>query len=143
MKLGIEELTDRSQTGKRIYQCSKYFKDLGLLLDLSLRDFYDFVRRIPYKEDGPNEIVARPKYLIYGKKSLDCKKKAVLFGAWLQAHGISWRLVAVAENPDKIIHHVFIQALIDGSWKNIDATYPHYQLFEKKPQVTYAEELLR
>lgn len=143
MRIGIEELTDRIQSGKAIYKSARYYMDLGEYLDSTLVHFYNFVRKIPYKMDGLNELVARPKYLLDKNKfpGLDCKKKATLIGAWLNAHGIKWRAVAVSERPDKKIHHVFVQALINKRWRNIDATYEHYNLFEAKPEVTRAQEL--
>lgn len=146
MRGKVQPLSSRTQTGTEIYESARYFQDLGTHLDSSLRNFYDFVKNIPYKEDLlPTEIVSRPRFLLqrrYNLKGLDCKKKAVLMGAWLNAHNIPWRLIAVSERPDKAIHHVFVQAKIHNEWKNVDATYPEYHLFEKKPSVTYGEILL-
>ena len=113
-------------------------------MDTHLSCFYNFVRSIPYKEDGfYAEIIARPKFLMDRAKfpALDCKKKAVLIGAWLNAHNIPWRLIACSERPDRQVHHVFVQAFISGHWRPIDATYPDYYLFQAKPEITYAEEL--
>ena len=144
MKVDVQELRSRLQTGKQIYQMAKLFGDLGNQLDTTLQQFYDYVRGIPYREDNFfAEIVSRPAYLMDKTKfpDLDCKKKAVLLGAWLNAHGIPWRLIASSERPDKMVHHVFILALINGSWYPIDATYPDYKLFQAKPELTYAEEL--
>lgn len=146
MKIGVENLTDRVQSGRAIYKASKKFTDLGEYLDTTLSEFYNFVRSIPYKQDHfYAEVVSRPKYALDRKKfpGIDCKKKAVLIGAWLNAHGIPWRAVAVSEKPDKKIHHVFVQAKIKGKYRNIDATYPEYNLFDPKPEVTAAEELPR
>jgi len=155
MKIGSEKLLNRSQTGKEIFKMAEYWHDLDKfgMLDLTLIDYFNFVASIPYIED-PNgsEIVARPKYLLNQKyfKKLDCKKKAVLIAAYLNAHGYkpggktgkAWRIVAVSEKPNKEIHHVFIQALINEKWRTIDPTYAEYRLFDGKPSVTYAEELL-
>jgi len=146
VKAKFENLYDRAQTGAAIYKSAEYFRDLGNYLDLSLSDFFDFVRRIPYLEDSePTELVARPQFLIHkkhGLKGLDCKKKAVLMGAWFNAHNTPWRLVAVSERPDKQIHHVFPQFFDDNGWQNADATYPDYRLFDRKPNVTHAEILI-
>jgi hypothetical protein len=146
LKAEIKELQSRAQTGRSIYRSAKYFKDLGIHLDDSLQQFFNHVRAIPYKEDGLSaEVVSRPKYLLGNNfpEGIDCKKKAVLIGSWLNAHNIPWRLVAVSERKDKKIHHVFNQAQIQGEWKNIDATYPSYKLFESKPGVTAGEKLPR
>jgi len=137
-------LKSRVQSGKSIYRMAKYYKDLGIYLDTDLQTFFNFVRNIPYKEDELNEVTARPKYYLSGVlKALDCKKKMVLMGAWLNAHGVPWSLTAVSERPDQEVHHVFISALIDGKKRSIDPTYNYFTLFEPKPGVTYAEELPR
>lgn len=146
MKIGIHDLKSRTQSGREIYRAAKYYNDLGKYLDTTLQNFYNYVKSIPYRIDPFwGEIIARPKYLIDRSKFpfLDCKKKAVLIGAWLNAHNIPWRAVAVSERPDKQIHHVFIQARINNDWRNIDATYNDMVLFEAKPEVTRAEELPR
>lgn len=143
MKIGYEDLNTRAQTAKSIYKSAKYWRDLGSGLDTDLKTWFDFVRQIPYREDTEAaEIVGRPKYLLNDElfpRGLDCKKKAVLIGAWLEAHGIPWRLVTVSEKKNKEIHHIFPQAFINGTWKNIDATYEDYELFEPKPEVTRAQ----
>ena len=141
------KLEDRTQTGTAIYESAKFYQDLGSQLDTSLRDYFNFVKNIPYLEDnGKIELVSRPKYLInrrFNLKGLDCKKKSVLMGAWFNAHNTPWRLIAVSERPDKEIHHVFVQAKINNAWENVDPTYPEYNLFDKKPQVTAGEVLLK
>jgi len=146
MKVGVSDLKSRAQSGKSIYRMANYYRDLGKNLDTTLSQFFDFVRNIPFEEDPLlAEITSRPLYLLDRVKfpALDCKKKAVLMGAWFNAHNIPWRLVAVSEKPDKQPHHVFTQAKIEGEWRAIDPTYPHYMLFEPKKMVTYAEELPR
>lgn len=147
LRLQEEPLFDRAQSGKAIYRMAKkYYSDLGGMADTTLNQFYDFVRQIPYVEDAyGEEVIARPLWLLSEKifPGSDCKKKAVLMGAWAEAHGVPWRLIAVSERPDKMIHHVFPQFKIRGLWENVDATYPEYRLFEAKPQVTAGEELLR
>jgi len=147
LNVKIEPLLDRAQTGKSIYRLAgNFWTDLGGMADTTLLDFHSFVKNIPYVEDAYGlEVTARPLWLLSQDifPGSDCKKKAVLMGAWAEAHGIPWRLIAVSETPDKLIHHVFPQFKINGEWSNVDATYPDYQLFESKPYVTEAEELLR
>lgn len=144
MKLGVQKLTSRVQTGRQIYKMAKFYRDLGSKLETTLSSFFNYVKSIPYSEDDLTaEVVARPKYLMKNFSSLDCKKKAVLMGAWFEAHGVPWRLLAISERPDKKIHHVFPQAKIEGEWRTADATYPEYNLFEPKPLATKAEELPR
>lgn len=138
------ELKSRAQSGRSIYRMAEHFRDLGPYLDTTLSQFFDLVKNAPYIEDTVDEVTARPKYYLSGiLDGMDCKKKMIFMGAWLNAHGIPWRLVAVSENPDKEIHHVLIQANIQNNWKNIDPTFSDFQLFEGKENVTFAKELLR
>ncbi len=149
MKAKTQDLTSRPQTGTEIYQSAEYYPDLGMHIDTPLSQFFNFVKSIPYIEDSePTELISRPKYLLRRRNfaGLDCKKKATLIGAWLNAHGLrpgkDWHLISQSERPDREIHHVFVQAKFDGEWRNIDPTYPEYKLFEPKPNSTNAEVLL-
>lgn len=146
MPVFVEVLKNPIQTGRKIYKCASKWEDLGDFVDSPLLNWFNYLRRIPYKEDPETvELVARPKYLLdpYYFTALDCKKKAVLSGAWLEGNEVIWRLIACSERPDKSIHHVFTQARIDGVWRNIDPTYSNYRLFDGKPEITYAKELPR
>jgi len=145
MPVKVSPLLSRDQSGRAIYRQAKNFGDLKGGLETTLRDWFDFVKALPYEENPPGtEIVKRPAFVLREQETpIDCKQKAVLMGAWLEAHGIPWRLAAVSERKDKQIHHVMIQAKIEGRWKNIDATYSDFELFEPKRNVTYAEELPR
>lgn len=147
MDVFVEKLTDRYQSGKEIARLAReYWGDLDESgdLDRPLPQFFDKVRKIPYAEDSKNEVVARPKYLLDPDyfEALDCKKKAVLMSSYLEAHGEPWRLVTVSEMPSKEIHHIFPQMEIDGEWYNVDATYPDYELWAAKPEITAAEEIV-
>lgn len=147
-------LTDKAQTGKKMHMLVKRFaSDLNRikvmkkgkavsLSDLSLPDYFDFVRKIKYKRDtSPVEIVARPLYIMgMTNKGIDCKKKNIMICAWLKNHNFPYRMLAVSTRKDKKVHHVFPQAKIAGDWKNLDATYSTYRPFEKKC-VTYVEIL--
>ena len=141
MIIGIQTLFSRNTTARQIENSAKHFRDLGFLLDTTLEQFFNFVRRIPYKMDSESwEIVARPAYLLDKNRfpALDCKKKSVLILAWLYAHGIPGRLVGISELPSKVIHHIFPQAFINGKWRNLDPTYPEFKMFEPKPNATHA-----
>lgn len=155
MQVREQNLTSRDQTGREMYKiCRRYWQDLGNSLDTTLSGFFDKVRKIPYQQDSASaEVLSRPKYSLNPQSgvgrytmgepgALDCKKKAILMGSWLEGHGIPYRFVAVSETPNGVPHHVFTQAKIGGEWKNVDPTYPEYALFEPKPGVTNAVELL-
>ena len=137
-------LKDRSQTGDQIKWLAKtFYNDLGKNLELSLPQFHQKIRQIPYAEDLEDEVTARPAYLLDPKlfPALDCKKKAVLIASYLEGTGNEWRLVANSERDDEIIHHVFPQVKIDGEWYSVDATYDDMELYDAKPESTSAEEL--
>jgi hypothetical protein len=144
-----EPLIDKRQTSDAIKKIiGSYNDDLKNIFvgdvplsDFGLRDFYNFVKNIPFRKDPrPIEIIARP-YLIVKHKDLgmDCKKKSVLVGSYCEYNNIPYRLVISSKRGDKKCHHIFVQIEgPDGSWKNVDATYPEYNIFEPK-SVTYAE----
>lgn len=147
MRMKVIPLRDRIQTGREIsWHARNFWSDLDETgdLDKTLEQFYDKVRSIPYVEDSKNEVVARPLFLLDKEifPALDCKKKAVLMSSWLEAHGEPWRLVTNSELPSKEIHHIFPQTFIEGDWRNVDATYPDFELFQAKPESTAAEELI-
>ena len=147
MPIRVAPLKDRIQTGKEITRMAKeHWPDLDITgdLDKPLEEFFNKVRRIPYVENAFNEVVSRPLFLLDENifPALDCKKKAVLMSAWLEAHGEDWRLITNSELPSEEIHHIFPQAYIDGEWRNVDATYEDYELFDPKPESTAAEELI-
>jgi hypothetical protein len=149
-----EDLFDKKQTAATIKKLvATYYKDLEDIsinvsgksipvLSLSLFEFFDFVRKIPYRRDpSPLEIVSRPYYILkHLKIGMDCKKKAILISAYLKNKGVQYRYIASSKRPDKKIHHIFVQGLIDNEWKNLDATYSNYKPFESKT-VTKAEIL--
>lgn len=138
MKIGTAFLFHQDQTGAEMRRLVKnYWKDLGNYIEMPLNNFFEFVKRIPYTEDNAAEIIARPG-IILNSAYADCKKKAILLASWAEAHGIPWRFLAISERPDKQIHHVFPQFKINGIWKNIDATYPEFVIFEGKPNLTRA-----
>jgi hypothetical protein len=157
MRWKTEPLHDRRQTGRRMYALAALSGDLSSiyihdksrpvpLSRLPLPRFYNLVRRIPYRrDDNPVEVVARPKYLIErARGGLDCKKKAVLLGAWFNANGYrplkDWRFVAMSSKPSGSIHHVFPQINLSGEWRNADATYKYMRLLQPK-RVTSFEVL--
>lgn len=126
-----------------MYAMESHYPDLGPLSQFTLSEFFDYVRMIPYRRDPRGtEITARPEILLGSFPALDCKKKAILCGAYLQANGIPHRFIACSQRADRKIHHVFTQAKIGDDWKNVDPTYAKYRLFEPKT-LTKAEVLPR
>ena len=147
-----ERLYSKNQTGRRMYWLARRFSgdiakalvrrsgSVKRMVDLSLAEMYDVVRSIPYRrDDKPVEVVARPLHILAGAGGgADCKKKAIILGAWLhetnksRAEPIHWRFVGVSSLKSRRIHHVLPQIKIDGEYKNVDATYPKNKIFDRK-----------
>jgi hypothetical protein len=139
-------LLSKAQTGRGMYRLvEKFHGDLGPLARLPLPQFFHLVRKIPYQRDKQGqETIARPAMLLGPAAefpALDCKKKGILIASWLRANGIPYRLMACGQFPAKKFHHVFPQGAIGGRWRNLDATYPHYRMFQKKARISRAEVL--
>jgi len=146
MNIIREALHKKEQTAEKMYWLIEAFhtdlEQISLetpsgvkpLSVLSPEEFFDFVRKIPYKRDTrPVEVIARPYYLIKDrKKGLDCKKKSILMGSYFRINGIPFRLIGSSSREDEKIHHVFIQGKIAGKWENFDCTYSHYRPYEIK-----------
>jgi len=111
----------------------RYFRMNGTPLnELPLDHYYRVIAEIPYKRDLSGiEVVTRPYLVLSGKQSADCKKKAILISSYLQNNGIPYRFKAVSSRKNGELHHVIVEAKINGKWIEIDATYPKNQLFQK------------
>jgi transglutaminase-like putative cysteine protease len=112
------------------------------------RSFFDFVRAIPYVSDDDRfpgrvvELVPRPAHLLDRGRfpALDCKKKAILIGAWARGNGYPYRFLAVSHRVDREVHHVFPQINFGKGWVTVDATFPDFEIGAPQP-VTFAAEL--
>ena len=145
-----EPLNNKKQSIDKIfYLASRYASDLdsiyvngsnGLtnLSSLTLEEYFDVVRKMPYQRDEePIEIVARPKIIFeryLNGTGRDCKKAAVIIGAYCNKNGIPWRVAVVSTRPDKKIHHIFPQADLNGNgqYVNLDATYSNMRIAQPK-----------
>lgn len=135
----------REDTARKMYALAQIFKaDLGALAGLPFPSFHAYLRKIPYISDEQAygnpmlEVLGRPGYLVAwaGFPGLDCKKKAILTGAWAENNGIPWKLIGMSERKDKEIHHVFPVLWNGTAWVNVDATYPNFQIGAPKPGMT-------
>jgi len=139
-------LYDKEQTAKKMkFVIGRFFNDLQKikirkdkkivpLPSLTVVEFFYIVRSIPYRKDNsPIEIIARPKHILRHKSlGMDCKKKSILMSSFLKLKNIPYRLMGVSRKRDKKIHHVYTQGLINGNWRNLDATYGYCKPFQKK-----------
>lgn len=135
-KLTVVTLQGIQQTGALMERLTKqYYTDIAAYADLSLKDFFNTVKRQKYIADPKKiEFVQRPKFSLNPlAKFRDCDDKAVEIGSYLYWHGVPLRYLAVSNRPDGKIHHVLVQAEINGARKIIDATYPQNKLFHFKP----------
>lgn len=128
---------------------NQYWMDLGSFLAWPFSAWFDYVRLIPYQSDSSRfpgriiELVSRPAYLLDRGifPTIDCKKKAILIGAWARAHGFPYRFLAVSMDEDGHIHHVFPQIDFGRGWVTADATFADFEI-GRGFDVTRAEELL-
>ena len=148
------KLLNKHQTANNIKKLvNKHYNDIDsikirhngklvVLSKLPLKVFFDFVKNIRYRRDKtPIEIISRPGYIIkHRNMGMDCKKKGILIASYLRKNRIPYRFICSSSRPNKRIHHIFPQAYLSGSWKNIDATYDIYKIGNPKT-VTKAEYL--
>ena len=114
--------------------------------DLPLDIYFNLVKNIPYKLDPSRphvkEIIGRPYRLFKMKdRGLDCKKKSILCGAWAKENSFDYRFMGSSQRADRKIHHIFPQIFYGEEWRNFDATYPEYELFGEKNDLTNLEVL--
>jgi hypothetical protein len=141
-----EPLFDKLQTSNRIKSlCKKFNGDLNGTRSLTPYQFFEMVRKIPYRKDPkPIEVVARPKHILnHQNLGMDCKKKAILLGSYFEANKIPYRFIGSSRRQDKKIHHIFPQAMCDkdgnltDDWTNFDATYSTYSIAMPKAVTAY------
>jgi hypothetical protein len=143
-----EPLTDKLQTARRIkHLVETFYLDLDriyLVISgkktrlswLSLQEYFNLVKNIPYRRDPkPIEIVTRPYYIFkYSKLGMDCKKKGAAIAAYLRYKNYKYRAIGTSQRPDKRIHHIFFQFFDPkkAEWITADATYKTGKIGEKK-----------
>jgi hypothetical protein len=151
VKVSYQDHEGKELTGREMYRLAEiYSSDLGEFAAWPFSAFFDYVRCIPYLSDEDRfpsrmvEVLSRPKYLLDRSifPRIDCKKKAILIGAWATANQLPFRFVAVSHKPDKSIHHVFPQINFGDGWINADATFPTFRPGQPQP-VTFAAELIK
>ena len=154
LKITAQKLTNKDQTGKAMNRLiDQYSNDLREVMirrngkivpltSLNIMEFFDLIRRIPYRQDiKPIEVISRPNGILKNSfLGMDCKKKAILIASYFKNRQIPCRLIASSKKKNRRIHHVFPQIELAGKWLNVDATYSHYKPFEPKA-LTRAEVL--
>ena len=111
------------------------------LLSLSLPQFFDYVKKSGRYEmdDTEKQVVARPAYIVAlsGAAGRDCKKCAVMMGAYFEQKKKPWRLVTISTRNDKRHHHIFTQFFDGEHWKNCDATFSKNRIAEPQKVTDY------
>lgn len=151
VKVKSLEFDGKESTGHEMYKmASEYWADLGSFLSWPFSAWFDYVRLIPYQSDTTRfpgrviELVPRPSYLLDRTlfPKIDCKKKAILVGAWARGNNLPFRFLAVSMREDEFIHHVFPQIDFGRGWITADATFPGFEIGQGF-ELTRAEELGR
>ena len=139
MNLYTYPLKNKSRTVKEIKKAvNTYYKDLDefpQIKKMSIPEFFDYVKKIPYmRDESSEEVVSRPKYLLTIFPALDCKKKSILFGSFMKyKYGSgSYRFILSSNRPDGAISHIFTQFFDGKNWINADCTYANNILGNKK-----------
>jgi len=134
--LTMKPLKDVYQTGTQMERLTRsYHADMKMFDAHSLEQVFNFIKSLPYKADPQNiEFLSRPAFTIQnGAQYRDCDDKCIALGAYLYRKGVPFRFVAVSNFQGQPIHHVLIQAKINGRKRIIDATYPQNRLYHFKP----------
>lgn len=133
--LTVRPLKNVKYTGKLMEELAVWYqRDVAEYFHLSLIQFYDFIKNIPYKADPKeHEFLQRPYYTLKQRgKGGDCDDKCICLGSYLAAAGIPFRFVALGNDsgPNARLHHVITEALIEDSkgnkrWIHLDPTYSY------------------
>ena len=129
--LTIRPLKNVKYTGQLMRTLSvKYQNDAAMYGHLSLIQYYDLIKNIPYKPDpAKKEFIQRPYYTLNQRgQGGDCDDKAICIGAYCALASIPFRFVACGKKTGGRLHHVITEVLLDdgkGSkqWLHVDATY--------------------
>ena len=130
-------------TGRLMKRLSlRYRNDVAPFLHLSLAQFYNYVKKIPYTPDPKgNEYLQRPYHtLARNGGGGDCDDKSILLGAYLANYRIPFRFVAVGKSKTRPFHHVITEAYINKQWVHLDPTYTYNTFAE--PLYNYQKRLV-
>lgn len=148
MKHSVAPLKNVEQTLAQMKRLSiQYAGDVAPYATMSIQEFYDKVKNIPYRFDLDKngrlvEILQRPLYTLNGRGfGGDCDDKAICMGAWAYLNGLPFRFKAVGKRLNGNLHHVYPEIYMNGEWLVCDATYNHntlgYSMYPYQKVVTY------
>jgi len=110
----------------------KYCNDVYNYKQYTIKQFFDFVKNIPYVADPPGfEFVMRPKVML-NRRGGDCDDKTVLCCAFFTLKNIT-NGFAIVSQTYKPFHHIFPFFCDDKGTKfDYDCTYKHSKYLETK-----------
>jgi hypothetical protein len=132
----VQSTTVDKTVGAMREMVNKYYSDVAPWAFYSLDDFFDLVKKLPYKMEEKNwntQILQRPKFTIARVAPVvACANKAILMGAYLKLQGVPFGFAVSANSSNAPFGHVFNWANLFGKRVFIDATYPDNIIFLEK-----------
>jgi len=131
--LTVTKLKNVRHTGDLMVRLARrYYGDVAPQASMTWPDYFEFIKNIPYNRDPHNvEFLQRPLYTLMGNRpGGDCDDRAICVGAMAILRGEPFSFVAMGRYPDKPLHHVATNVMIEGKWRHIDPTY-NGQVFGK------------
>lgn len=103
----------------------KYFLDTVKYRNLSISEFFNMVKYIPYVvEFGNYQLLQRPSAILNGNNAfVACANKAIAMASFLKLKGIPYKIKMVSDRDDLVFCHVFCIGFLD-KWVSFDCTYP-------------------
>ncbi|MCE9499014.1 MAG: hypothetical protein K8R21_00615 [Leptospira sp.] len=128
-----ENLNSYKQTVSKVFEFAERYKaDLEFLKNMTIFEFYNLVRALPYHPDPKGEeTVVRQKYTIQPewKGARDCDDKTLLILSFANLKNIPGQAVVCGQGERP--HHIYPEIELNGKIFPADATYPRCS-FSKK-----------
>lgn len=149
LKTHKKNLFGAEQTGAEMLRIAKtYSEDVAAFDCYTLSQFYDLVKSLTYKKDPPGiEHISRPAAILSkNAKFRDCDDKSTILASYILRKNakarsgrsvIPFRFVGSSLREDGHLTHVFVEALINGRPRVLDATYPKNEMFAQKKYTAY------
>ena len=100
--------TYETTIGEMLRMAREHAKDCAPYAGKSVFEFYDYVRKLPYKDDPEGiEHMSRPRYTLSQswEGPRDCDDKTLALAAYCELHKIPYRIVVCGERETP--HHVY------------------------------------
>ena len=142
----VNEITTNGKatvTGKHMHDMVRRYRyDMLPYAHLTLSEVFGIIKAIPFRPDPPDEeTLMRPLYTMQQRGwGGDCDDKAIALASWACNAGIPYRFVAVRRSDMPVLHHVFCELYIDGTWIHADPTYSFNTLGRQREP--YVERVL-